>query len=105
VKAEYGVTSLTNDRVRAGTWPAVSLHQRNMAKGGIRITEICATSSTTKMHVTQLTSGARSVSVLSKKDVMRGTMTIVVPSMTNLTDNAPLKEGTTQEESQLSPTI
>jgi hypothetical protein len=35
------------------------------------------------------------VSALSKNDEMRGTMTIMVPSMTNLTDSAPLKEGTT----------
>jgi hypothetical protein len=45
------------------------------------------------------------VSVLSKNNAMRGTMTIMVPSTTNLTDSAPLKEGTTQEESKLFPTI
>jgi hypothetical protein len=45
------------------------------------------------------------VSVLSKNNAMRRTMTIMVPSTTNLTDSAPLKEGTTQEESKLFPTI
>jgi hypothetical protein len=74
---KYGVTSLTTDRVNAGTRPAVSLHQRNTTEGGIEMTEIC----------------------------MRGTMTVMVPSMTNLTDNALLKEGATQEDSKLFPMI
>jgi hypothetical protein len=46
-----------------------------------------------------------SVSALSKNDVMRGTMTIMVPSHTNLTGSAPLKEGATQEDSKTFPTI
>jgi hypothetical protein len=45
------------------------------------------------MHVIGLTIGARSMSALSKNDVMRGTITIMVPSMTNLTNSATLKEG------------
>jgi hypothetical protein len=69
------------------------------------MTKICVKSSEVEMHVTGLTNGARSMSALSKNDMMRGTMTIMVPSMTNLTDSAPLKEGTTQEESKLSPII
>jgi hypothetical protein len=92
---KYGVTSATIDRVYGGTQPVVSIHQRNMTKGGIRMTKICVTSSAVEMHVTGLTTGTRSVSALSKNDEMRGTMTIMVPSMTNLTDSAPLKEGTT----------
>jgi hypothetical protein len=45
------------------------------------------------------------VIALSKNDMMREIMTIMVPSMTNLTDSAPLKEGATQEESKPFPTI
>jgi hypothetical protein len=52
-----------------------------------------------------LTTVAMIVSVLSKNDMMRGTMTIMVTSMTNLTGRAPLKEGTTQEESKPFPMI
>jgi hypothetical protein len=97
---KYGVTSLTTDSIHMGTQPTVSLHWRNAAEGGIGMTEICAMSSATEMHVIRLTTNARRVSVLSKNGVMRGTMTIMVPSMTNLTDSTPLKEGTTQEESK-----
>jgi hypothetical protein len=92
---KYGVTSLTIDRVRVGTRPIVSFHQRNVAQGRIGMTKICMTSFTAEMHMTRLKTGARSVNTLSKNDEMRRTMTIMVPSMTNLTDNTPLKEGTT----------
>jgi hypothetical protein len=104
VTVKYGVTSLTTDRVHMGTQTAVSLHWRNVGEGGIGMTEICA-SSAAEMDATGLTIGARSVSALSKNDEIRGTMTIMVPSTTNLTDSAPLKEGATQEESRLSPMI
>jgi hypothetical protein len=95
VTVKYEVMSLTTDRVCAGAHPTISLHQRNTAKDRIGMTEICATSSVEEMHTIGLTTGARSVSALSKNDMMRGTMTIMVPSMTNLTDSAPLKEGAT----------
>jgi hypothetical protein len=94
---KYGVMSLTTNRVRAGTQPAISLHRRNVAEGRIGMTEICVTSSAVEMHVTGLTTSVRSVSALSKNNVIRGTMIIMVPSMTNLTDSALLKEGATQE--------
>jgi hypothetical protein len=92
VIAKYGVMSLTTDRVHTGTQSVVSLHQRNVANGGIGITKICATSSAVEMHAIGLTTGARRVSALSKNDVMRGTMTIIVPFMTNLTDSATHEE-------------
>jgi hypothetical protein len=102
---KYGVMSLTTDRVRVGTQPIVSLYQKSVAKGGTGMIGTCAMSSTAEMHVTGLTTDARSMSALSKNDVMRGTMTIMVPSMKNLTNNAPLKEGATQEESKTFPMI
>jgi hypothetical protein len=70
--AKYGVTSLTTDRVRVGTRPAVSLHQRNAAEGGIEMIKICATSSAAELHTTRLTTDARSVSASRKNDGMRG---------------------------------
>jgi microcystin degradation protein MlrC len=103
--AKYGVMNLTIDRIRTGTRPAVSLHRRSMTEGMIRMTETCATSSTVEMHVAGLTTSARSLSASSKSDMMIGTMTIMVPSMTNLTNNTPLKEGATQEESRPFTTI
>jgi hypothetical protein len=45
------------------------------------------------MHVTGLTTDARSLTALIKNDVMRGTMTIMVLSTSNLTNSAPLKVG------------
>jgi hypothetical protein len=105
VMAKYWVMSLTTDIVRAGTRLVVSLHWRNVAEGGIEMTEICAMSSAVEMHAFGLTTGAKSMSALSKIDMMRGTMTTMIPSMTNLTDSAPLKVGTTQEESKPFPTI
>jgi hypothetical protein len=101
---KYGVTSLTTDRVDVGTQPAVSLLQRSMTEGMIGMTETCAISSAVEMHMAGLTTGARSTSASSKTDVMRGTMIIVVLSMTNLTDSVPLKEGATWEESNPFPT-
>jgi hypothetical protein len=62
-------------------------------------------SSVEQMHTIELTTGGRSVSALSKNDVMKGTMTIMVHSMTNPIDSAPLKEGTTYEESKPFPMI
>jgi hypothetical protein len=66
-----------------------------VAEGGFGMTEICMTSSATEMHTIGLTIDAKSVNALIKNDVMGGTMIIMVPSMTNLTDSAPLKEGAT----------
>jgi hypothetical protein len=69
------------------------------------MTDIYVTSSAARLHAARLTTGAKSVIALSKNDMMREIMTIMVPSMTNLTDSAPLKEGATQEESKPFPTI
>jgi hypothetical protein len=102
---KYGVTSLTTNRVHVETWLAVSLHQRNVAKGRIRMTKICMTSYAAELHTIRLTADVRSMRMLSKNDVMRQTMTTMDPSTTNLTNNAFLKEGTTHEESKLFPMI
>jgi hypothetical protein len=76
-----------------GTRPAASLHQRSMAGGVIRMIVICVMSSATEMHTTRYKTNAKSESALSRNDTTRVTMIIMVPSMTGLTDYAPLKEG------------
>jgi hypothetical protein len=58
----------------------------------IRITETCMTSSMAEMHAAGSKIGAKSNGALSRNNEMRGTMIIMVPSMTNLTDDAPLRE-------------
>jgi hypothetical protein len=70
---ESWVRSLTIDRVCVGTRPVVLFHWRNAV---------------------ELKIGAKSESASSRNDAMRETMITMVPYMTNLTDNAPLKEGT-----------
>jgi hypothetical protein len=92
VTVKYGVMSLTTDRVHMGTRPAVSLHRRNATEGGIGISEICVAPSAAEMHAIELTTDTRRVSALSKNDVMRGTMPIMLPFMTNLTDSATHEE-------------
>jgi hypothetical protein len=91
--AESGVTSLITDRVPMGTRPVASLHRRCMAEGMIGMTVTCVTSSMIEMHAFGSKTGAKSESACSGNDTMKGTMLIMVPTMTNLTNNAPLKEG------------
>jgi hypothetical protein len=93
---KHGVMSLTTNRVRAGTQLTLSLHRRNAAKGEIGMNEICAMSSAAKMHANGSKPSVRS-------DVKRGTMTTMVPIVTNLTDIVLLKEGAMQEESRTFP--
>jgi hypothetical protein len=83
VTVNHGVMSLTTDRVHVETWPAVSLLRWNTAEGETGMTEICSTPSTAKMHAAGLKTGARSMSMLNRSDVTKGTMTTMVPFMTN----------------------
>jgi hypothetical protein len=55
------------------------------------------------MHAPGLKTGVRSASTLNRSSVKKGTMTIMVLIMTNLTDSVLLKEGVMQEESRLFP--
>jgi hypothetical protein len=68
------------------------------------MTEICAMSSAAVMHVTGSKTGVRNASALNRSSVKKGTMTTMVPIMTNLTDSALLNGGTMREESRLFPT-
>jgi hypothetical protein len=91
------VKSLTTDRVHTGIQLAISLHRRNVAKGEIEMTMTCVMLSAAGMHVAELKNAA-------KNDATKGIMITTYPSMTNLTNNAPRKEGTTKEELTHFPT-
>jgi hypothetical protein len=101
---KHGALSLNTGRVCMGTWPVVSLHQRNAAEGKIGMIETYVTSSTAKMHATGSKTGVESASALNRSNVTRGTMTTMVSIMINLTDNALPKEDAIQEESKPFPT-
>jgi hypothetical protein len=67
------------------------------------MTETCTTSSAVEMRTAGSKTGTKSESALSRSSAMRGTMIIMVASMNNVTDSAPLKEGVMQEECALAP--
>jgi hypothetical protein len=100
----HRVLSLTIGRVLTGTRRVVSLHRRNAAEDDTGMTEIYVTSSAVGMHMVRLKIGARSTSVLNRSSMKKGTMTTMVPILTNLTDSVLSKGGTMQEESRLFPT-
>jgi hypothetical protein len=76
-----------------------------VAAGEIGITMTCVMSSAAEMRKVGLRTDVRSTSALIRSDVKRGTMIIMVPIMTNLTNNALPWEDTTQEKSKPFPTI
>jgi hypothetical protein len=84
---KHGVMSLTTGRVSTWTWQAVSLHWRNATEDETEMIESCATSSATKMHVARSKISVRSMSALNRSSMKKGTMTTMVPIMTNLTDS------------------
>jgi hypothetical protein len=90
---KHGVTSMTTDRVSTGTQQVVSLLWRNVAEDETRMIEICTMPSTTEMHVAKLKTSVRSMSALNRSSMKRGTMTTMVPVMTNLTNNNVLPKG------------
>jgi hypothetical protein len=102
VRTETGVWSLTTGRVPMGIRPAVSLYRRSAAEGMVRTIATCVMSSAAEMHATGSKTSTKNESAQSKNNAMRGTMIIMAPSTTNLTNSAPLKEGKTREESRLS---
>jgi hypothetical protein len=69
-----------------GDSAVVSLPQRSAAKSEIRIIGICTTLSATRMHVTGLKTDAKSETVSSTNDAMKGIMNIMAPSTINFTD-------------------
>jgi hypothetical protein len=61
------------------------------------MTVTCITSSAMEMPLAGSKIGAKNETAPNKNDVTRGTMIIMAPSMTNLSDNGPLKEGPVTE--------
>jgi hypothetical protein len=59
--------------------------------------------STAEMHTAGSKISVRSVSALNRSSVKKGTMTTMVPIMTNLTDSVLSKGGAMLEESRLFP--
>jgi hypothetical protein len=56
--------------------------------------EICVTSFAAEMHAARLKTGITSVSALNRSSMKKGTMTTMVPIMTNLTNSILPKGGT-----------
>jgi hypothetical protein len=97
---KHVVISLTTRRVHMRTLSNLTPLEEHRA-GKI---ETCVTSTIAKMNTAESKTDVRSVSTLNRSDVKRGTMTILVPIMTNLIDSAVLKEDTMQEELKPFPT-
>jgi hypothetical protein len=57
------------------------------------MTEICMTSSTSEMHMVRSKADVRRTSILNRRSVKKGIMTITVPIMTNLIDTILSKGG------------
>jgi hypothetical protein len=90
-KTEIGLMSLTTYRVLMGTQQAASLHRRSMANGVGETIVTCTTSTATEKHATGLKISAESESAMNRNSTMIGIMITMVPTMTNLTGNTPLK--------------
>jgi hypothetical protein len=58
---------------------------------------------TAEMHTSELKNGAKSEVTSNRNDATKGTMIIIVPSMTNLTNSVPPKMDAMKEESKLFP--
>jgi uncharacterized membrane protein len=100
---KHGVMSLTTDRVHMGTRQVVSLHRRNAAEDETRMIEIYVMSSMAEMHMAGSKTSIRSTSPLNRSNMKKGTMTTMVPIMTNLTDSVLPKGGLMQEQSRPFP--
>jgi hypothetical protein len=106
VMIKHWVMSLTTGRVCMGTRQAISLHRRNAAEEETGMIKICATSSTTEMHVAESKISVRSMSALNRSSMKKETMTTMVSIMTNLINSVFLKGGggTMQDKSWPFPT-
>jgi hypothetical protein len=71
-----------------------------MANGMLGTTVTCVMSSVAEMFTAGSKTDADSESMWSRNIVMRWTINIMVPTMTNLTNSAPLKDGVIQERSK-----
>jgi hypothetical protein len=88
-KRETEVTILTTGRVLVGNQPAASLNQRSIVEGVVGTTATCAVSSSAEMHIAGSKTDAESESAWNKNSAMRGTVIIMVHTMTNPTAVLP----------------
>jgi hypothetical protein len=84
-RVKTGVTRMTTGIVPVGTRPAASLHHWSTVEGMAGTTVTCMTSSVGEMHATGLKTGTEIKNVMSRSSMMRGTMTIMTLTTTNLT--------------------
>jgi hypothetical protein len=83
-KRETEVTSLTTGRVLMGTQPAASLNRRSTIEGVVGTIMTCVVSSSAEMHIARSKTGVERESAWNKNSAMRGTVIIMVRTMTNL---------------------
>jgi hypothetical protein len=95
--------TVTTGRIFMGTRPAASLHARSAAEDASETITIYATSSTPKMHAVESKTSAEIGSMKSKNTAWKGTMIIMVLTMTNLTGSGHRKRDTSQEVSRHIP--
>jgi hypothetical protein len=85
---------MTVGKAFVGTQPAASLHERSAAKDATETTMTYAKSTVPEMHTAESKAIAEIRSVKSKNSTMKGTMIIMVLTMTNLTRSGYQKRDT-----------
>jgi hypothetical protein len=102
-RMETGDTMMTTGKASRRTWLAASLHMRSAAEDATESTVTYVTSSVPEMHVTESKASAKIGNMKSKNNTMKGTMIIMVLTMTNLTGKGHWKWDTSQEVSRHIP--
>jgi hypothetical protein len=88
------VTRMTTGIVPMGTQLAALLHRRSAVTGMAETTVTCMMSSAAELHGAGLKTDVVIRSMMSGSTAMKGTMTIMAPTMTNLTDSVLQKKDT-----------
>jgi hypothetical protein len=91
---EIEVMMVTTGKAFMGTRPTPSLHGRSMAEDGIETIATYVMSSASDMHAAESKADAEIGRVKSKNIMMKGTMIIMVHTMTNLTGSGHQKRDT-----------
>jgi hypothetical protein len=91
------VMMTTTGKAFLGTRPVASLHRRRTAEDATETTVTNAKSSMPEMHIDESKAGAEISSVKSKNSVMKGTMVIMVLTMTNPARIGHQKQDTSQQ--------
>jgi hypothetical protein len=95
--------TVTTGRVLVGTRPVASLHTRSMTEDIAETTAIYMASSVPEMHVAKLKADVEIGRVKNKNSARKGTMIIMVLTMTDLTESGHQKRDTSQEASRHTP--